>query len=750
MPDPEKLKIVEISDWRGQFSNASPHDLPPGSLVEQNNMTPQQAGQLTCREGFRVVTFDAAAVTLESSRNVFQPPCIVQDQEGRSYILNGLDRGDIWNGLEATSKNLGVDAPTVAPTITTPIGGAATAGTYVCYYRYRCVDDTGIYFSSLSPVASVSAAANDQFSWDVITTSTDARVTHKQLFRSTSGQSNTLYLIATITNATTTYVTDTSSDAVIRATTAYPIDNADGTENMDRFTPPPDKAVAASMYDRFFYAVDVVYDEGSCEVTSSSPTVTGRGTAWTGRMVGRRMYFHGQATEYVIDAVGSATSITLSANYGGSTNLFQHYAIREDRLERNVLYYSRALEPESVVATENIDIQEHGDTMVGLMPLRNYLYAIKTEHMYRITMNAQGPCVCANAQYAADRGCVNNRSWATVDGMAYLLDIKGIHRFTDGSEHISQPIQDLWRKRQINFAASKWFFASVDAPRETIRWHVALGHAYLPQHAICYHYRLNQWWIEEYPWGWGGWGNAHINSASRPMFGGEFAQFWVQEGTYDNGTNRTIRGTATAATPLTITDTSSDAVIADVNVVGAPIAIVAGRGKGQLRRIISSASSVITVDKPWYPLLSAATGDASEYQIGSIPWKIKTRTWQFVQMPEQQGQRKIEVITDPTVEVASLDVRRYIDQQSTPENYARTQDGRTGDPTVTTTISDPDAVCALRRTKTLGEYTGYTFHRVDGRTGDNVGQGQFIALELRGYGAADPIVVHSLTLSGVE
>ena len=70
-----------------------------------------------------------------------------------------------------------------------------------------------------------------------------------------------------------------------------------------------------------YYAANTVL------VTNGSATVTGSSTAFTSDMAGMVFKVVGDDIEYIISAVGSATSITLDTNYDGTTNASASYAI---------------------------------------------------------------------------------------------------------------------------------------------------------------------------------------------------------------------------------------------------------------------------------------------------------------------------------------------------------------------------------------------------------------------------------------
>jgi predicted CxxxxCH...CXXCH cytochrome family protein len=64
------------------------------------------------------------------------------------------------------------------------------------------------------------------------------------------------------------------------------------------------------------------YSAGTATFTNGSATVTGTGTSWTANMVGwyvKRGSDTGTATWYLVTAVGSSTSLTISRNYTGTT-----------------------------------------------------------------------------------------------------------------------------------------------------------------------------------------------------------------------------------------------------------------------------------------------------------------------------------------------------------------------------------------------------------------------------------------------
>ena len=686
--------------------------------------------------------------TLESSRTVYGPPCIVADSFAAHYIGDGIQEWRRWDGVDDTTIKMGVIAPTAAATATMDVGGAATAGDYDLYYRYIRTDGVP---GNLSPILTKTATANQEFNWAGV--ADHASAWDKQLWRTIANESGTVYLVDTLTNGTTTYV-DQKSDATLQAGTAMPILNPDLSANANRFGVPPIKFCAAWHLDRMWFTGDVVYNEGSCEVTNGSPTVQGRGTAWTTEMGTERFRFYkeGEDEEYTISSVNEGTqAITLTGNYNGTTDLFGQFAIREEKPEKDLVYYSYVLEPESVPADSSVALPADGDDITGLIPLRQYMFVTKNRFIYRLDPAAmQGRATpitrpSISVVYAAGRGCVNHRCWVRVEDICYILDDRGVYAF-DGSgvQDVSEGIRDYWRGA-INFRAKKWFHASHDPASGRIRFHVAIGDSYLPTHSLIYDYRRNRWEGEEkYPWMLGANCLGHLYPGQlTTMFGGEFGKHYLFEGTLDGTTQRTIRIAATAATQFSIT---GDASYMPSNPVGSVVSIVSGKGKGQRpRRIVAMSSGKLTVKDLFYPVPDTT----SVFQIGGVDWLVKTPRFRFPPSKERT-ERMTAITADPTDAEATLDVRQYFDRELLPMNYTVDNVDNEG---ITISRNSPDAVVNLQRARTQGaetwEWSGYSQPtRQDSHLGYRRSQQRMIAIELRGVQGVDPIGIHSLEVVG--
>lgn len=693
--------------------------------------------------------------SLATGRSPFWPPSFVRSNAGDLFISNGIDEILRWNGTDATAHSAGIAAPATGVTVGSSGSGSIT-GTYYAYVRYGDADGN---FSSLSPISSVhSPSSKAQIDYTNVPVSSESRVTKRQIFRNTNGQTTTFYLDTEISDNSTTTGSSTKTDTQLQASTELPILNPDGTVNANRFGEPPDhKAYIANHQDRLWFAGDVTYNQGSVQVTNGSSTVTGRGTAWTSSMADREFYVVGDSDRYVISSVNvGAQTLALTENYGGTTDLFALYAIRPDRDERQKVYFSEAGEPESVQSTNSFKIQEpdDADDVTGLMALGHFLFVLMNRHIYRINF-AYDPTEDVSVHPVVFRGSLNNRTWVRVEDKAYMMDREGIHRFEGAHNggvtvHISEPIQDYFRNNRINWRASRWFFASHSPGEEVVRFHVALGGQYLPKHALCYHYRHEAWWVESFPFQLGAACLAFIGNGQGNVLGSEFETIYAQghgtaDGVYNYSLNNTLRGTATASSLYSLTD--SAASFPSTGLVNAPLAIVEGRGKGQVRRVTSvSGTTRLYIKTPW----AIKPDTTSKYQLGAVPWVIKTGRYRFIDRDrypvDEYNTRRAVLVAEPTENEAQVDIQTYLNHETVPNTNLVTLGTdcgvfTSGGQYVIDITHDPNNDGVFFSGYRHIEFSGTI---IDPRFSDN-----WMILNLSGFQALDRVIVHEVTIDGV-
>lgn len=126
------------------------------------------------------------------------PPSFAKDRQGLLMLCNGLNRPLVWDGLSQTAYQAGIVAPAGAPVMTaTGSGGSLSTGTYYCGYRYADIYER---VSELSVLDDVAVTSGQKLNWAITASSETNRVRWVDLFRSTFGQSTTVYKIVRLAN----------------------------------------------------------------------------------------------------------------------------------------------------------------------------------------------------------------------------------------------------------------------------------------------------------------------------------------------------------------------------------------------------------------------------------------------------------------------------------------------------------------------------------------------------------------------
>lgn len=698
--------------------------------------------------------------------NGFSPVSFFRDRRNVAFGVNGLGRGFRWDGLSASAAWLGIDAPTAAPGISgSGTTGGSSVGDYTAYYRY--VDKDG-YPSSLSPVATVAATiAGTTFSWSSVAASiaTDGRASGgwKELYRSIADESSVVYLVSTLAPATTTY-SDTRTDAYLTTAQSLPVFNVNGTVNANRFTPPPyHKPFAAMFKDRAFYYGGVEYSKGTIGLVANSASVTSGNAIFSGcdfscgQGAGEfKLFVPGQTTAYTISS-NNSTSLTLSTTYAGSSTSAATFTIKPAPVEERLLYYSEPDEPESVPVTNAIAVQEKTgdyDRETGLMPFGSYLYLLHERHIYPMTFVSQ-PDVDVNISPPIPRGCVNNRCWVVAQDHAYLIDQLGIYRIGlgGGVEDLGSNIQDKFQGSTFDWTQSKWWSASYEPLERVVRWYVtytadSLTEPAFPKRCIAYDIDNGQLYEEKYPFLLSAPAIVTHNARTRltvatttPGASTVATTCLAHEGESDFTTSP-IRGTVTASTSSTsLTDTTTAGFVAGH--VGAPIAIVAGTGQGQIRRILSRTTTAVTVDSAW----TTTPDTTSVYLVGAVEWVFRTGSDPFTK-DDNESNRAIAVSFKPTTNAAEFQTEVYYDFASTASNWSYTYDTTEG---LTYASGSSKATQDMKLTRSsLSDQVGWTQIPFPTPANTALPINRYMSVRLSGYKSLESQQIHTLLIEGVR
>ena len=507
----------------------------------------------------------------------------------------------------------------------------------------------------------------DTLQFTGVATTADPKVVRRQILRNTDGQTDTFYVDVDTTDLVSTTFNSTQVDDILAAGEAVPILDDNGLPLANANGVPPTQFTCLCPHlTRIFGSGQRDISDGSCIVTNGSATVVGVGTDWKIGLQGRYLNVKDATQTYQIMTVSeSAQTITLTANYTDSTEKFAEYAISPAPAQRRLVYYTPAGLPESWPATYALAIQEDGDDITGLMARGSFLYILEKRHIYKLTFQ-NDPATDGALFLAANRGSVNERSWAIVDNDAYMLDEYGVWKFDANGQvsSLSTDIQEIFRPNSlyhfhVNWKAIDNFFCVVSRPQETVRWFVCLEGDDLPRHSLAYNYRLQRWWIEKWPFKVGAGVAAHIDNVPYTILCGENNKtFCIWFGTTDvaQPDAGTIRGNVTDWTATNITDALANFSVSGIgSAINSPATVVYGNGKSQERRVVDATATSLTLDYPLTVSLNTQSDPfPSVYQVGGINWKWRS-TWMRLGQADSMVERSIEILYETSTNVGTFD-----------------------------------------------------------------------------------------------
>ena len=651
---------------------------------------------------------------------------------GQSVRISGVPVNTVVNGV----WEIDYTPSSTVLVISLPRGGGRTLGL-----------PTGETTVSGSVTASTSVAGGGGplITYSNIQVPSDPKVVRRQILRNTAQQADTFYVDIDTDDLVATTFTSDREDNELAQQEAQPLLDAYSRPLANTHGIPPDhKPFLAYHLGRMFYGGQRDYKRGMVKLTNGSATVTGVGTDWISALEGRYLHVDGATQSYQIDSVDvPAQTLTLTEVFQGTTTDFGLYAIRPAPAERRLIYYSEAGQPESVPAFNALSLPEDGDEVTGLMQRSSYIFILEKRHIYKLTFQ-DDPQKDGAVFLASRRGCINNRSWVLVDERSFMLDEEGIHMFGGGAQAISTPIQEIFRESdhsayEINWQAQDYFHAVHFRAQNVVRWFVTMQGtgSYFPKHAICYNYLLGRWWIEKYPQKISSSCVGTLNRVDQVFLGGEARTVIAPwQGTLDfaNPDASTVRGTATASATYTLTDSTATF---GADVVGAPVVIVDGTGKGQERIIAARSSTVLTVTEAW----ATAPDTTSVYQVGGIVWNWKSSWFRFAANKTDEP-RRLEIVYQPTTGDVTMDVTFYVNFSSTAEVQFREQSSTAGGGVRATKGLAPLTVDLSKATGLVQMFMpGHKEYMAEGR--------RFSQFEFSGVSAEDPVSIYQVAYEGV-
>ena len=422
------------------------------------------------------------------------PPTLAA-ANGRIYSTNDFDRIQVWNGVWPAAYSSGIAAPLAVIGAPSSAAGNVTLGVHLVRYRYT--DSTspgGAYRSNPSTALAVTVSSTTKkLTFSVGTTgsnivrSLDPKVDTIELEATTAG-GQSYYVVARIANAGITTV-----DYDVNDTNLLALDLVSIFDDFGHEQPPLGSTMAECRGYMFIGGAHA--RTVSCGVINGSATVTssaGFSTQWAGRLI----RFGSETTTYTVSAVASASSLTLTAMYAGSTGTVSGLFYARDP---NRIYWSKAQFPESWKATERVRsvLSGAGDYLVGLADFLGDLYIFGRRSIQRLVFtDYQSPSAGELNRIAGEFGVWNQRCIYALDGSLFGWGPNGAWILTGGrprwlSRDIDSTVADL-----INVAKSQFFHASYDPNARVLRWHFAGNGETSLRYAMAYDLTTGVWMID--------------------------------------------------------------------------------------------------------------------------------------------------------------------------------------------------------------------------------------------------------------
>jgi len=587
-----------------------------------------------------------------------------------------------------------------------------------------------------------------QIDYTSVDAPTDSRVVTRQILRTKDGDANTIYVDVETTDLSSTSFSSTKDDDDL-GYNGIPLFDTAGRDNAtSKYDEPPDyKPYMAFLNGRMIATGDPAYTQGAVIVTNGSPTVTGIDTEFTSEMASRELWIKGSTARYTISSVSEANqTLTLSANYAGTTQQYAQYAIRKPIGYRRSFEWSAPFVPEGWDAANSQEIPEDRSAgeITGIVAFQRWVYLFAESRIFRLSFQSD-PALDGFVVPAPQRGLVNQRSWAIVDDYLALLDRRGVYEFSgndlrDASAAIQSawmPDEDSLQTYRIQWQWSKYFHCVNDPETDTIRWFVSFTGRY-PRHCFTYSRRTKAWWIEEYPFGVPSSVLGKLGGRKQVFLGAEARKILaINRGSLDGPqpNSGAIRGSVSSATALTLT-IASGSLPPEGQVLNVPIHIVGGKGKGQWRKIVVRSLTTVTVDQPWLDIPDST----STYQVGGIGWKWKSGRMRWGVNDREQS-RSVSVYSRPTENDARMALRIYINRETEPKDWGINS---SADENRGVAIEKDDPNLEIDTTKANGKIRQSL---ADGRDTDHDGE-EFVAVELIGVTNGERQVVHEIAIEG--
>lgn len=574
------------------------------------------------------------STTIFSSMNSGLRPSIV-DFRKWSFVADGDNIPRYYD--ENQGYNWKATTPTTAITASTSSGNMN--GVYSYFYTEFNINtgEGSEYYgheTPPSPIYTTGTLSSNQVVLTLPAAALNTGFTHLKIYRKDPG-STVFYYIGKVTIGTTSF-----TDNAILIQVNFPFgkvttDSAGAvSQDLTWFTQVRNPKFILPLKNRIIGLGTRPHKIGTVAVTSGYSTVTGTGTYWTKAHEGQTFYCNGESRGYLISVVNSATSITLGETYAGTTKSGVSHEISSD----DALVTYTALDPLTgkpqfwAFPSDHYRYVNRKDPspIMGGGVIQDQPIIFKQESHVLLTENGDA---FSESEAPPKIGTCSGYSIVpdSESGSLYFLSNTGAVYKTNGLSPTDLGIDLTQTTDGINltngercqsvwYDAKKWFMMIYPS-----RDYTGAG----CDRILVYDAKINEWVI------WKIYANCiHMLEVSegtqtvkKPHIGtiGGFI-YKLCTGYNFGASSGTLKGTITSLGTTTLTDSGAvfdttedgleDVRVSRYDVYGDFI---------EDRRIVSNTGTILTVESAW----TAAFTPGETYEIGSIPWKWRSKVFDF-------------------------------------------------------------------------------------------------------------------------
>lgn len=572
----------------------------------------------------------------------------------RVYMTDGWRPVQVWDGIASSTSDAGITGPSQedsdwSPTPTEPNAGSVTAGDHSFRYRYK--NSVTGYVSNASNEIDFTTAGSKDVQFSINNTGSSADIQQpasgsqadRIVLEMTTAGGSTFFEAGEVAASASTINVDLTDVQLAELTPLYPLTG----NNL-----PPIAANMIAHRGRLFMFGQIVYSEGTADVTNADATVSGNSTDWTVAIekpditnadtlrnrAPRFFQVDGDAVAYEIATQTSGTEFELVEAYGGSTDTAVGYRIFS---RDNNLYVSTAAYPESFPSANFVAGPEFGQITACIGHLSSLvIYALTG--MEVLVWSSDPVTDGVKRVVSQQRGALNQHVVIDVEDTVYAMDRRGFTRYAGVRPvHISKEIDNLLD--DVNWAVSDTFHCCYYPELKSVRWYVAMDSDTLPKDYFQYS-------VDNQAWSRGKREIAITASALVPTSTGQRVLVGDENGYTWFDDEGTTEGCATnAESVLTVGSGSSTTVIqidgttlttSGTGQDGVPFYWVEGDETGV---VSSNTSSALTLASA----LTAAPAAGDKVHLGRIKSLLKTKAFTLPTLASKHKARKVRIFFEP-------------------------------------------------------------------------------------------------------